>query len=537
MTLTQEVAQEFALDVLEFTDELSDFTLTATAPSPDEGEWVFSAEAPSHNPLDGAFILVTDGYDFRITQVPEAEWLDWPPRSLIALTAGSVNQPRAPKGSPNGGQWVKSGGGGGAFTVPHVQPWTAVQEDTLAHLDTDGEEGPGEFLSGRDEQILFPFSIGRDTPELLDAMTSYTQGAVAQSVNAGWRGEKSLGPSDRLYSEALDEAFDISITGRDVTLYRDTGLAAFDYRPDMEGLVGTVWSDEGYLSTSLSPTAFSKQVEAHRWPSAEARMVIKVPEETPALYLEHESLWPGQFEVLLPRNTPLAITRVQLEEDGVYRIEATVATPVEQVQSKPALAASAGAKGSSLPPLAQDQVFKQVGHVSSLTASAVISETFYSPTQPRHPKGSPSGGQFAKGGGGGRSHSALIAGLAKAAMEGGFTYDTSLGSQPTSGHVVALRGRSSIKPAKNKTEAAQQIKEFLSQPDPPSHVVGGWHDKEHNEIVLDYVDVIKDRAEAIRVGRERNQQAIFDLNTLTEIDTGGTGDRETGGAVEESPDG
>jgi hypothetical protein len=170
----------------------------------------------------------------------------------------------------------------------------------------------------------------------------------------------------------------------------------------------------------------------------------------------------------------------------------------------------------------------------SVTAAAVISEAFYSPSQPRHPKGSPLGGQWAKGGGG---TSPLITALAEAAMEGGFTYDTRTKSQPTSGHVVALRGRSSIKPAKNKTEAALQIKEFLDQPNPPSPVIGGWHDKKHGEIVLDYVQIIEDRDEAIRVGQENNQQAIFDLGTLTEIDTGGTGDRETGGVVEESPDG
>jgi hypothetical protein len=59
----------------------------------------------------------------------------------------------------------------------------------------------------------------------------------------------------------------------------------------------------------------------------------------------------------------------------------------------------------------------------------------------------------------------------------------------------------------------------------PSIYVGGWYDSENGEFVLDPSENVTDRAEALRLGRLRNQQAIWDVLGLTEIDTEGDGDR------------
>jgi hypothetical protein len=59
--------------------------------------------------------------------------------------------------------------------------------------------------------------------------------------------------------------------------------------------------------------------------------------------------------------------------------------------------------------------------------------------------------------------------------------------------------------------------------------IGGWHDTEHGEVVLDPVENIQDRDKAVALGAERNQQAIWDVKAGEEIPTGGTGDRPAEG--------
>lgn len=120
------------------------------------------------------------------------------------------------------------------------------------------------------------------------------------------------------------------------------------------------------------------------------------------------------------------------------------------------------------------------------------------------------------------------------AKEGGFTYHPTSASSPATGVCVARDGTSHIIPADKffesrasaKTYVADYLKEHRDEFKGESAHLGGWHDAEHNEFVLDISDVYQDRDEAIKVGQERNQQAVFDLATLEEIPTGGTGGRE-----------
>jgi len=60
----------------------------------------------------------------------------------------------------------------------------------------------------------------------------------------------------------------------------------------------------------------------------------------------------------------------------------------------------------------------------------------------------------------------------------------------------------------------------------PNTMIGGWYDREHDEVVLDWVDVFADRQQGIQAGRDRNEQAVYDLGAGQEIPTGGTGGRE-----------
>jgi hypothetical protein len=57
---------------------------------------------------------------------------------------------------------------------------------------------------------------------------------------------------------------------------------------------------------------------------------------------------------------------------------------------------------------------------------------------------------------------------------------------------------------------------------------GGWHDEEHNEVVLDPSENVTERDQALSLGAGRDQQAIWDVVNHEEIATGGTGDRPEG---------
>lgn len=114
--------------------------------------------------------------------------------------------------------------------------------------------------------------------------------------------------------------------------------------------------------------------------------------------------------------------------------------------------------------------------------------------------------------------------------QGGFTIDPDTDVKRTEGFAVAIPNHSLIVDsdeffADPDKYIDQWLEENKGQFEDPEMNVGGWWDKEHDEIVLDPSKVVMDRDEAIRIGIENDQQAIFDLVNFEEIDTGGTGQR------------
>ncbi len=117
-------------------------------------------------------------------------------------------------------------------------------------------------------------------------------------------------------------------------------------------------------------------------------------------------------------------------------------------------------------------------------------------------------------------------------VEEGFTLDPRAEEFPTSGFSVAVSGFSAIitREEFEKPGVAEQfIADYLMKmrdDGVDDLFIGGWWDTDNDEIVLDRVEVFDDEQEAIAAGRERNEQAIFDLANKRVIDTGGTGGRE-----------
>jgi hypothetical protein len=117
---------------------------------------------------------------------------------------------------------------------------------------------------------------------------------------------------------------------------------------------------------------------------------------------------------------------------------------------------------------------------------------------------------------------------------GGGTFKFMTGDVPQGGVAVAVRGGTfqySLDAAKADPEAmAQHLAEHIE------NTIGKFENADHfgtwvapaedgtMHIWAEPVNVIKDRAEAVKIGKSRNQKAVFDLDTFEEIKTGGTGD-------------
>jgi len=114
----------------------------------------------------------------------------------------------------------------------------------------------------------------------------------------------------------------------------------------------------------------------------------------------------------------------------------------------------------------------------------------------------------------------------KAIDDGGFTYNTVDKKAVTKGFAVSpYEERSKEIPraefgAESVYQYASANRDLLKQPD---HNLGGWHDTENDSIWLDVSVVKSNQADAVKVAKDHNQKAIFNLETFEEIPTGGTG--------------
>lgn len=150
------------------------------------------------------------------------------------------------------------------------------------------------------------------------------------------------------------------------------------------------------------------------------------------------------------------------------------------------------------------------------------------PDQARAPRGTPIGGEWIP------TPAGILGDLVRA--QGGASIDPLTGLQPTTGYMVAVQGHNREVPEDDFFGAPgedamydwiEEKRDVLSQPG--SHI-GLWHDTANREVVLDVSQQVDDLDEAIRLGQERNQQAVWDVANGVEIPTGGTGDRQASAA-------
>lgn len=106
------------------------------------------------------------------------------------------------------------------------------------------------------------------------------------------------------------------------------------------------------------------------------------------------------------------------------------------------------------------------------------------------------------------------------------------GKQPRTGYMVGTRGNNKEVPADkffDRKEGTKILSDYIKTnrdklAQPGAHL-GLWHDTKNGEVCIDISIKVQSRSEAVKLGRDWNQQAIWDVANGEEIDTGGTGDR------------
>lgn len=222
----------------------------------------------------------------------------------------SPDQPRAPKGTPEGGQWTDGPGTGDRFD-PDKSDYAMIRpevKETATDLDRNFE---GEPLSDEEKR-----------------QTAYwTTYGDADSVNGDIRRGQ---PSEKTAKmmQHIDAAIAKERTTADLTVYRAmAGTTRYDTKPgNMEtvddGLpIGSIITDPGFVSTTAdydSATVFAKLA---RDPVI---MKIRIPKGSNALHLHPgRTAHPREHEILLPRGSRFrVISRTRRSEplDGMGRI-------------------------------------------------------------------------------------------------------------------------------------------------------------------------------------------------------------------------
>lgn len=113
--------------------------------------------------------------------------------------------------------------------------------------------------------------------------------------------------------------------------------------------------------------------------------------------------------------------------------------------------------------------------------------------------------------------------LFKDVQSGGFTYSLEMGNMANTPFFAISLPNNEINLGVLPTEseflnALAKIIKAMADNGSPSLAIGGWINKE-GEVVLDLTELVPVTVgleEAIRMGRERNQEAIFNLDAMME---------------------
>ncbi|MGI5140021.1 ADP-ribosyltransferase [Streptomyces sp. CA-106110] len=150
-------------------------------------------------------------------------------------------------------------------------------------------------------------------PSGKDALHTYSDHYYTQ-INGHLRGaEPDVSPGIVHTINEMDRVMGSRPVPENIIVVRGTGIEHLNLRSPME-MVGHSYGDPGYTSTALGKTVpppfRHKPVVMH----------LRVPKDTPALWIDHISANPGERELLLARGTNYKVTRVFMDEAGKWHV-------------------------------------------------------------------------------------------------------------------------------------------------------------------------------------------------------------------------
>lgn len=205
------------------------------------------------------------------------------------------------------GEWKTPSPGSFQPYIPPSPPQTTVM--------TGAPPGKGVFQHrpARDYD-RWHVSLGNDLSETeLAAVRSYT-GSGYHDINANLRG----GRASSSKAAAIDRA--MRPLPFDATVTRWTGHEGFmqafgiDSAKDIHKHVGAMWTDPAFFSTNISAEGI--------FGGRTVKLVMELPQGTPARWVNPISLHKGENELLVGRGTSFMITKVK--DINSYTVEVTV---------------------------------------------------------------------------------------------------------------------------------------------------------------------------------------------------------------------
>jgi hypothetical protein len=155
--------------------------------------------------------------------------------------------------------------------------------------------------------------VARSLPaDVREAVEYYTSSGY-RSINGQLRGAQDL-PWVEHRIALLDEAIARQGVPEDVIVWRGADSGAFSGHP-VGDLAGQTFTEDGYLSTALGDTEYTTKP---------VLMKLRVPEGTPALYVDPISSFPGERELLLGRGMSYQVHNVTRMGDGRWLVEAEI---------------------------------------------------------------------------------------------------------------------------------------------------------------------------------------------------------------------
>ena len=92
----------------------------------------------------------------------------------------------------------------------------------------------------------------------------------------------------------------------------------------------------------------------------------------------------------------------------------------------------------------------------------------------------------------------------------GFTLNINNGELITSGYAVAYKET-------QNSFGMDGLRNAIKHANEHDAIIGGWLNTDNNQYYYDSIKIIENESDAIEFGKEQEQIAIFNLDTLTEI--------------------